>query len=332
MRIMAIFIGFGALVLLAACDKDSPESNTPNTRPAIVSTQAQTNQQSNNTSSKNELSAGSYTLTVTEGNINLVAVETNRLAILQDLADKALFQLDYNENYDELVTIEALNANATEVVALLLHDALYTTSYTALPNDRGFRLKKVIIGAEPENSSYPVGELFSYQDENGNPLPAIVLPKPAEEIYLGKEEAELTNRLQFATPEERAYAVSELRMDPAGFNAAYQVFMRDDSPEVKLAVLELIEAEEHLLAKQMVAMALNDEDPETVLYALDIIDLNGDFSMVQQVERLYSHPNNEIRNQAKAVRESLTSAYFEPDEYTPSPEHIEKLNSREVQK
>ena len=321
MRTFILFIVVMHLFLISACDQKNPSKTSNNESNTKIHVKKDSKSQTvDYEDPAASLHKGSYTLNIENGKINLYAKEANRLDILLDLADKTSIELIYNDVPDTDVTIEAQQTSIYEVIALLLHNTLYTVSYSAQPNELGFRINNIFIGETDRDDSYPVGELFSNQDEFGEPRLSIVLPQPEDELYLGGSETDLENRLQYGTNEERAYAVSELRMDPAGFNAAYKIFMHDESSEVKLAVLELIESEEYLLAKQMVAMALNDKNTETVLYALGIIESNGDFSMTQQIKKLYSHPTKEIRDYARSVNESLKAPYFEPDEYIITPE------------
>ena len=204
-----------------------------------------------------------------------------------------------------------------QLLDTLMNGVAYSSRFADGRRENGFRINGITVG-----EGTALLEAVGAQETASEPsitLAASGIPMPPAkgEIYFGSEadEVELAQRLQFGPPEERAIAVSELMMDPTGFNAAYLTFLRDPDPEVRLAVLELIEAEDNFVAKQMIVASLSDTSRDIVMYALEIVDSLGDFSLVPQVEALYNHYDAEVREYAREVRESLTAGYFEPDEY-----------------
>ncbi|MGI9318370.1 MAG: hypothetical protein ACR2QW_13660 [bacterium] len=252
--------------------------------------------------------AGSYTLKVGDGTITLVAKEASRQAIVKDIASQIGMEVLSNGSVDVLVSSDLDSVSMSTLLNNLFSDTAYFAGYGKKLNNKGFRINNLTIGSS-------VASVAS-ADTQIDTSSAIELPQSSGEIFLGSDpdEVDLTQRLQFGSPEDRAIAVSELMMDPAGFNAAYQIFERDNSPEVRLAVLELIESEDYFLARQMVVASLQDPNKEIILYALGIVDSLSDFSLVPQVELLMSHYDSEVAEYAKEVRESLTSGYFDPNE------------------
>ena len=96
------------------------------------------------------------------------------------------------------------------------------------------------------------------------------------------------------------------------------VYSRAYSPEVRVAVLELVEAEDNFLARSIFAQSLQSTDAAKVLVALSIGEVLDDFSLAPQVEALYDHHNPEVREQAQQVLVSLTTDYAAPDGSEPS--------------
>ena len=255
--------------------------------------------------------AGSYALSMGKGTVSLSATSASRMAILEDISTQAGIKLISTSDVEAPITTELESVSMDRLLDNLLSDVPYMAGYGKTDTAENFRIKSLLVGAHSENLSNARSQI------SGSEISAATdLPQASGDIFLGSdpEEVDLAQRLQYGAPDDRAIAVSELMMDPAGFNAAYQLFSRDDSPEVRLAVLELVESEDYYLARQMVVASLQDPSKDIVLYALGIVDSLGDFSLVPQVEALMNHYDSEVAEYAKEVRESLTSGYFDPIE------------------
>ncbi len=255
---------------------------------------------------------GRYSLELSNGTVTLEANDANRMTIINDIASRIGMKVAASNNVDKLVSIKLKSVTIDVALREILNDIKYRADYGETANDMGFRINSLAVGSA-------AGELSSVRNDGSSAdgvSKGLELPQATGEINLGSEpeEVELVQRLQFGTAEDRAIAVSELMMDPLGFDAAYQIFTRDESPEVRLAVLELIESEDYFVARQMVVSALQDPNKQVVLYALGIIDSHGDFSLAPQVEALTNHFDTEVVEYAKEVRESLTAGYFDSNE------------------
>jgi len=264
------------------------------------------------TSKKMINSVGTYSLQVGQGTLTLNSKEASRIAIIEDLASQLSIELVNRGDMDSLVSTDLESVTVIELLDNLFSNIPYVAGYAKSVDNRGFRIKHLILGSSSLGTTASSGE----QGSNNDLSSAVGLPQANGELFLGSEpeEVELAQRLQFGSAEDRAIAVSELMMDPVGFDAAYQIFSRDDSPEVRMAVLELIESEDYFVARQMVVVSLQDSNKDIVLYALGIVDSLGDFSLVPQVEALMSHSDPEVAAYAQEVREALTEGYFDPNE------------------
>ena len=194
-----------------------------------------------------------------------------------------------------------------ELLEALLEDVNYLTEYNAQAGDNGFRIARLTVGSPPVKDKVSSGN-------NGTQLPIELIglvPEFIDEIYLGPDpdDQDLASRLQFGSIEDQIDAVSELNLDPGGLSAAYQVYTHASSPEVRIAVLELIESENNYMARLMTIMSLQSVDAAEAMVALSIVDSQDDFSLAPQVEALYNHHDAEVSEYAKEVLESITSAY-----------------------
>ena len=232
-----------------------------------------------------KIPAGTYTLQLGKGTLTLNSEDASRIAIIEDVATQLGIELIKRGDIDALVSVGFESVSMAELLDNLFGDIAYVAGYAKSANNEGFRLKHLMLGSSSPGTTTPV------EQGTGIDLSSVAeLPRVSGDIFLGSdaEEVELAQRLQFGSAEDRAIAVSELMMDPTGFNAAYQTFLRDDSPEVRLAVLELVESEDYFLARQMVVASLQDPDKDIVLYALEIVDSLGDFSLAASAVSLSS--------------------------------------------
>lgn len=268
-------------------------------------------------STSRQLEPGQYVLQLGQGLVTLRASEASRQTILADMAGQIGFELRNPQGLDALVSVEVEDGSIYQLLDGLMDGVAYSPRFGDRLRDNGFRLTGITVGEGSALLEAVGAEETASEPSIALAASGIPMPPAKGEIYFGSEpdEVELAQRLQFGPAEERAIAVSELMMDPTGFNAAYLTFLRDPDPEVRLAVLELIEAEENFVAKQMIVASLSDTSRDIVMYALEIVDSLGDFSLVPQVEALFNHYDPEVREYAREVRESLTAGYFEPDEY-----------------
>ncbi len=253
------------------------------------------------------LEEGQYILEVSAGNIGLHANWASRLAILDDLARRGDFALEYEDDFDVMVQVNRRLTGVPELLAVLLDDVAYAAEYRAEAGSDGVRLARVTIGTGGGQARQAAESLAP------EPVPelAAVFPEPAADIYLGADPAlaDLAARLQFGTVIEQIEAVQELDLDPAGLNAAYQLYTQTPSPQVRIAVLEAIEAEDSYLARSMIVMSLQSYDPAEAIYALSIVDALNDYSLARQVEAMQYHPDAEVRELAVEVLESITADF-----------------------
>ncbi|RLA08091.1 MAG: hypothetical protein DRQ59_14060 [Gammaproteobacteria bacterium] len=257
------------------------------------------------------LETGQYLLQISAGKISLNSAGSSRIAILEDLAQRTGFELSYTGDSDELVLLNQPEGGMAELLEALLEGVSYQAEYTAEAGDNGFRLSRLNIGSPPMEYDSTGGDIYTQPTIDL----AVVFPESTGEIFLGPDpdDADLATRLQFGSIEDKADAVSELTIDAAGLNAAYQVYTQTTSPEVRIAVLELIESEDNYLARSMIVLSLQSLDPEEAMVALSIVESLDDFSLVAQVEVLYSHHDAGVRELAMEVLESITSGFGKPD-------------------
>jgi hypothetical protein len=255
--------------------------------------------------------AGQYLLQISDGNISLKSAWSSRITILEDMAQSIGFELNYSGDSDKLVRVNQTKGGMGELLEALLGGVNYQAEYDAEPGDNGFRISRLNIGSPPREDEAMGDKIYTQPTIDL----AVVFPESSEEIFLGAdaEDADLATRLQFGSIEDISIAVSELTIDPAGLKAAYQVYTHTTSPEVRIAVLELIESEDNYLARSMIVLSLQSLDPAEAMVALSIVDSQDDFSLAPQVEAMQYHHDAAVRDLAVEVLQSITSGYRKPD-------------------
>ena len=252
-----------------------------------------------------ELQTGQYRLLISDGKVSLVSAHASRITILEDLARIIGFHLSYTNESDKFVVLEQSGVSMAGLLESLLDGVDYVAEYKAKAGDNGFTLSRLQVGRKTVQ-----GESFS---ENLNSTPsidvALLIPEFDEAIDLGADaqNEDLAARLQFGTVAEKIAAVGELTLDAEGLNAAYQVYIHATSPAVRVAVLELIEAEDNYLARLMPLLSLQSGDSAEAMYALSIVETLDDYSLAPQVAAVFHHHDPAVREFAREVLESITS-------------------------
>jgi hypothetical protein len=300
-----------ALMILSGCEEDPAHKPVVGSRVVENVPSNEPKQETQQSVSVESLKTGQYLLKISSGKIGLNSAWSSRITILEDMARQIGFEFSYTDESDKFVLLDRSMGGMAELLEALLEDVNYSIEYNAQAGDDGFRIARLTVGSPPVN-----GKVSS--DNNGTQLPIELIglvPESIDEIYLGPDpdDQELASRLQFGSIEDQIDAVSELNLDPGGLSAAYQVYTHASSPEVRIAVLELIESEDNYTARLMTVMSLQSVDAAEAMVALSIVDSQDDFSLAPQVEALYNHHDAEVSEYAKEVLESITSAYDSPD-------------------
>jgi hypothetical protein len=307
-----------ALILLPGCEQQPPQKPGANTgqRQAIQAA-AETRELAQPQTAQpgvafESLQTGDYSLQIDHGEISLVSAWASRIAILQDLSRKIGFELYDSAARDDQVLVNRSRSGIEDILGSLLAGVEYQVEYNAQADANGFRIARLYLGQLSGARPSADGETEIQARED----PASAISQTDAPIYLGDdlEQMDLAARLEFGTDKMKIDAIAELDIDPAGLNAAYQVYSRSRSAKVRMAVLELVEAEDNFLARSMVADSLQSTDPEEALYALSIVESLDDFSLAPRVQSLSAHHDAEVRKRAREVLQSLTSDFSTDDE------------------
>lgn len=310
------------LVLFAGCeDRSAPPpptalADTENLQQEVPQTEAP---ELNTGSSSGNLEPGAYSLQVHYGAISLFSTWASRITILEDMARQIGFELYHSAGSDDTVLVNLSMGSEAQVLQTLLAGVQYRAEYNAFVDGGGFRISRLYLGSA-------VSQREPVADAPGAPAGESLTPLIAgsdAKIHLGDDpdEMDLAARLEFGTTADQVTAISELSVDPAGLNAAYQVYSRTHSPEVRIAVLELIESEDSFLARTLVVQSLQSADPFEAVYALDIVESLDDFSLAPQVKSLSNHYDSEVRARATEVLESITADFNEDDDDRATPDY-----------
>ena len=316
-------LAFLAPVLLSGCDREMDQTPASDSIPTQGGQNIATEKDAvhnpapdpSNIVVDEDLEPGQYLLDLSTGRVSLRSNRASRLAILDDLAWRAEFELEYGDVADRPVFVSETRISLAELLQVLLDDVDYTANYAARTDDTEFRLTRLIVGP----AGKPAGSVGEGRPAEPAPEFSNVFPQPAAEIDLGSEpeNMDLATRLQYGTIEDQIAALEELDLGPAGLNAAYQVYTQTSSAQVRVAVLEAIEAEDSYLARSMIVLSLQSFDPAEALYALSIVDAQDDYSLAPQVAAMQYHPDAGVRALAAEVLESITADYAETDDTVP---------------
>ena len=83
------------------------------------------------------------------------------------------------------------------------------------------------------------------------------------------------------------------------------VLVRDSDPQVRIAAAEQLADSDSFAAVTGLLDALQDTSPRVIIAVLESLELNGDESIVPEIEPLLEHPDEDVREAAAIAIEML---------------------------
>jgi HEAT repeat protein len=129
-------------------------------------------------------------------------------------------------------------------------------------------------------------------------------PRPPPREWEGIDE-EVQERLESPDPAARADAVWELDPVGTGLDPLLSLLVRDSDPQVRVAAAEQLADSDSFAAITGLLDALQDTSPRVIIAILESLEINGDESIVPEIEPLLEHPDQGVREAAAIAIEML---------------------------
>jgi hypothetical protein len=240
--------------------------------------------------------AGNSAITLSSGNVAILANQVYELDLLNELARLANFQL-LSGNIDwKTVTVDMPAQPLHAALIELLQGYPYQIVYAPDADTRQEILSEVFIGDLPAT-----GTTDSEETDATNRTSPSEIDEPSED----SQQRAYIQQLQNPQAEIRAAAAEEI--EPVG-DALYlltDMLLKDPSAEVRIAASEGLEDSEDPLAVAALVKCLQDEDPAVIVKCIESLDLLGDETTVQYLEPLLTHYDESVRIEASEAIQSL---------------------------
>ncbi len=284
--------------LLTACDTNKgtdealPATETtmqPSTAPTPIATDTQA-----------PLPApGQVTIDLTPGHVSIRATEVDELALLEQLAATANFELLTGNIQWNTVTVDIHADNLHAALTELIRAYPYQIVYTPDKNTQQEVLSAVFISedlppvetANPNKTARNNSRLSDEKEEEEE------LPDPETQAQL--------QALQNESAQIRAAAAEDIEAEGEALIALTELLTSDPSPEVRIATSRALQFSDDPLAIQALVACLEDEDPAVLLECIDAIEQIGDSSNAAQLQPMLEHYDESVRTNAARAIENL---------------------------
>ena len=267
--------------------------------------------------------AASAGLRFADGRVSLARDEVLQLALLEELAQAAGFELEVGAVAPRSISLRLDQVPLIDAIAAMLEGTAFRAEYAVDPKTGAHVLARLAVGEPAPTAPGPAGA-----DSGGLPAAQREREARADKIHglfaQRREASEERLRLARASIEERhareTEAIEQLAdsdaavrvealatIDPAGDAAprVAELARTDPDPRVRAAAVERLGDADTWQATSTLLESLVDPSPEVVIAALEALEYSGDHSLLPRVAPLANHPNPAVREAAKAAIESL---------------------------
>jgi len=237
----------------------------------------------------------------------LVTVRSNgslQLAILEQLAAQAGFEIVVGKTEARPITLQIDRASLVAAIDLILVGFTYTLGYE-FGKESGTRiLTRVEIDGTLKNDA---ARLAKTAPANAPQIPDRA-PSAAtragegtrgDPMELDGEQAELLSDLDSPDPETRADAADWIDLDGPAFERMASLLESDPDEDVRATIADRLGEEGSPEAIAALVAALRDPNSEVVLIAIEALAFEGGAWLIPELERLLSHRDPEVREDAE---------------------------------
>jgi hypothetical protein len=263
---------------------------------------------------------------VAAGRVRLASEQVLQLAILEELAKQAGFELVVGSVTPRSLTLRLEDAPLLEAISTLLEGVPFRAEYKVDGTTGGHVLARLIVGDAPLAARGPRRAKLEEKveaatgkspDEVRSAISRKLAERRREEeperVRAARAFAERARERQVAALEQLAAADAAQRsaaledLDPDGEALAQiaEVAKSDPDASVRAAAVARLGDGDSYRAKTALLEALADPAPQVLVAALQALETAGDASMLTQIEPFAAHPDPSVREAATETIENL---------------------------
>lgn len=268
-------------------------------------------------------SPASHELRFVGGSVSVAREEVLQLALLEELAERAGFELEVGVVAPRNITLRLDDVPLLAAISAILESTAFRAEYAIDPRTGAHVLARLSVGevappAPPATDAKSDGDFAARRERKAHSENVLSL------FAKRREDAEKRTRLGRASAEERlareAAAIEQLVdadaerraealavIDPSGdaFSRISELAKSDPDPRVRAVAVERLGEADSYEATTALLDTLADPSPQVLIVALEALEFTGDRSLLSRIEPLANHPDPAVREAANDAIESL---------------------------
>jgi hypothetical protein len=226
-----------------------------------------------------------------------------RLAVLEQLAAQAGFEIIAGRVDAQPITLQIEGAALVDAIALILDGIVYTLEYDFDEASETRVIARVKIGEtlglDTVNSAETAPTDTPRKRDSG-----IGRTGPPSEANTA-EQAELLSELDSSDPEVRADAADWIDLDGEALARMISLLKSDPDANVRATIVDRLGEEISLATVAALIAAFQDPDPEVVLRAIEALEFDAEPELIPELETLLGHRDPEVSEAAQDLIDDL---------------------------
>jgi len=229
------------------------------------------------------------------GRVTLHCDGSLRLAVLEQLAAQAGFEIIAGRVDAQPITLQIEGAALVDAIALILDGIVYTLEYDFDEASETRVIARVKIGETLEHDTVNPAETAP-TDTLQKRDSGIGRTGPPSEANTA-EQAELLSELDSSDP--RADAADWIDLDGEALARMISLLKSDPDANVRATIVDRLGEEISLATAAALIAAFQDPDPEVVLRAIEALEFDAEPELISELETLLGHPDPEVSEAAQ---------------------------------
>jgi hypothetical protein len=270
---------------------------------------------------------GRAVVELTAAGVRLAAHDAFELAVLEQLAERAGFEIDAQSVEPRRVTLRLTDVPLADAIGALLAPTPYGIDYrfdagagvhevalvrvgaaASARSGTGDRVEGSRVASEDERASGDDAGRSGSLSERVARESGVREPRRGERVSLrapAVQDPETAAALVDPDPRVRAEAVGDMETEGEALPDVVDLAVNDPSPAVRTAAVEALGDEGTHMAVEALLATLDDPDPQVLLAAIEAIEMTGDESILGRVAPLTQHSSPAVREAAQEALEFL---------------------------
>jgi len=250
-----------------------------------------------------------------DGRVTLRSEGSLRLAVLEQLAAQAGFEIVAGKIDAQPITLQIERAALVDAIALILDGLSYTLEYEFDEASKTRTIARVKIGDALAHEAVSPAETTAtdaLQRRDSEPSAAA---RSAERARIDRtestsaasnaEQAELLSELDSSDPETRADAADWIDLEGEALARMISLLKSDPDAEVRATIADRLGEEISPVSVAALTAAFQDPDSEVVLRAIEALEFDAEPDLIPELKPLLGHADPDVREAAQDLIEDL---------------------------